>query len=65
MINHYVGTTGFNVSSIESRHDLLDVLDALHSMCMEECGAYEDSNKSSEQLKLMENILNLLDKGDL
>lgn len=65
MINHYVGTTGFNVSSIKSREELLEILDALHSECMEECGAHEDSSKSSEQLKLMENILNLIDKGDL
>lgn len=65
MINNYVGTTGFNVSNIESRDELLEILDYLHSECMEECGAHEDSNKSSEQLKLMENILNLIDQGDL
>jgi hypothetical protein len=57
MINGYYGTDDICFDGIESAYDVYEVLDALHSKAMENCGAVDDITKTSEALEICNKLL--------
>ena len=60
MISFYGVDEGFNVDSIKTLEELYEVLDYMHSMAMEECGAHLDYSNTSDSLKVMTGILDFV-----
>jgi len=60
MINYYVGVEDVCFDNLYTASDIYEVLDAMHSKAMENCGATEDYNKSSEALEVIEKILEIV-----
>ena len=58
MMNYYVGVEDTCFDNIKTKEDVYEVLDALHSKTMEDCGAIDDTTATSEALEAMEKILN-------
>lgn len=47
---------------LETKEDILEVVDALHSKAMEDCGAIDDINKTSPALVLTERLLDFANR---
>jgi hypothetical protein len=60
MLNYYTGTEDVCFSNIKSAEDVYEVIDAMHSKAMEDCGAIDDINKTSEALEICEKLLELV-----
>ncbi len=57
MINGYVGVEDVCFENIENASDVYEVIDALHSKAMEDCGAVDDTTKTSEALDICNKLL--------
>ncbi len=57
MINGYFGIEDVCFDNIKNANDVYEVIDALHSKAMEDCGAVDDCTKTSEALDVCSKLL--------